>query len=83
MLQVPAGGTATKSFTLTPDGALPDRALYGGWVVLTPRGGGQVLRVPFAGFRGDYQSLPTLNAGGCNYPALVQFHAGGAFAVPA
>jgi subtilisin family serine protease len=80
VLAVPAGGTAAKSFTLTPDAGLPEKALYGGWVVLTPRGGGQVLRVPFAGFKGDYQSLPTLNAGGCNYPALVQFHAGGAFA---
>jgi minor extracellular serine protease Vpr len=75
VLTVPAGGTASKTFTLTPDAGLPEKALYGGWVVLTPRGGGQVLRVPFAGFKGDYQSLPTLNAGGCNYPALVQFEA--------
>jgi minor extracellular serine protease Vpr len=72
-LEVPAGSTAAKSFTLTPNAALPANSLYGGWVVLTPRGGGQTLRVPFAGFKGDYQSLPALNAGACNFPALVQF----------
>ena len=30
---------------------------YGGYIVLTPQGGGQVLRVPYAGFIGDYQSI--------------------------
>ncbi|MEW6401053.1 MAG: S8 family serine peptidase [Chloroflexota bacterium] len=38
----------------------PDQGLYGGWIVLTPRDGGQVLRVPFAGFLGDYQSIEVL-----------------------
>jgi minor extracellular serine protease Vpr len=39
----------------------PDQGQYGGYIILTPRGGGQVLRVPFAGFVGDYQSIEVLN----------------------
>jgi len=55
---VPAGGTATVDVTISPDAALPDRSLFGGWVVFTPQGGGQTYRVPFSGFKGDYQSIP-------------------------
>ena len=35
----------------------PDKGQYGGYIILTPREGGQVYRVPFAGFIGDYQSI--------------------------
>jgi subtilisin family serine protease len=55
-LTVPAGGSATVDATITPASA-PDKAQYGGYIVFTPRGGGQVYRVPFAGFVGDYQSI--------------------------
>jgi minor extracellular serine protease Vpr len=38
----------------------PDQGQYGGYIVFTPRNGGQVYRVPFAGFVGDYQSIQVL-----------------------
>jgi subtilisin family serine protease len=63
-LTVPAGGSASVDATITPATG-PAKAQYGGYIVLTPRGGGQVYRVPFAGFVGDYQSIqvlvPTVN----------------------
>jgi len=56
---VPAGGTATVEATINAASG-PDKAQYGGYIVFTPQGGGQVYRVPFAGFVGDYQSIQVL-----------------------
>jgi hypothetical protein len=62
---VPAGGSASVDVTISPNAGLADRSLYGGYVVFTPQGGGQDYRVPFAGFKGDYQGfqilVPTAN----------------------
>jgi minor extracellular serine protease Vpr len=62
---VPAGGAADFEVTVAPNAGLADKSLFGGYVVLTPQGGGQTYRVPFAGFKGDYQSItvltPTVN----------------------
>jgi subtilisin family serine protease len=69
---VPAGGIATVSVTISPNAALADRSLYGGYVVLTPVGGGQVHRVPFSGFKGDYQSIRVLEPTRCGYPLLAR-----------
>jgi subtilisin family serine protease len=66
---VPAGGSATVDVTVTPASA-PDKGLYGGYVVLTPQGGGQVHRVPFAGFVGDYQSIQVLAPTSIGFPLL-------------
>lgn len=65
---VPAGGSATVDVTVTAP-AEPDLGQYGGWVVLTPAEG-EPLRVPFAGFVGDYQQLPILTDAGAGLPAL-------------
>jgi minor extracellular serine protease Vpr len=46
--------------TITPNAALADKSIYGGYVVVTPDAG-SVLRVPYAGFKGDYQSIQILN----------------------
>ncbi len=35
--------------------------LYGGWVTFTTTGAGNTVSVPFAGLRGDYQSIKLLN----------------------
>jgi len=59
---VPAGGTATVSATITPASG-PTYGQYGGYIIFTPQGGGQVYRVPFAGFVGDYQGIQVLTAG--------------------
>jgi subtilisin family serine protease len=55
-INVPAQSKVTFDATITPASG-PNRAQYGGYIVLTPQGGGQILRVPFAGFVGDYQSI--------------------------
>jgi minor extracellular serine protease Vpr len=58
---VPAGGSASVDVTITANPALPDRSQYGGYIVFTPQGGGDTYRVPYAGFKGDYQSILVLN----------------------
>ncbi|MDP3500443.1 MAG: S8 family serine peptidase [Myxococcales bacterium] len=57
---VPAGGSATVNAVITPNPMLPERSLYGGFLVFTA--GSTVLRVPYLGFAGDYQSMTILNA---------------------
>ncbi len=74
---VPAGGSADVNVNIQA-GAWRDKSLYGGYVVLTPRGGGVTLRVPYVGFFGDYQSLPVLTAANCGLPAVFQVRAGSA-----
>jgi hypothetical protein len=54
---VPPGGKASVDVTIAAPGSLADRSLYGGYVVFTPEGGGPVYRVPYGGFKGDYQSI--------------------------
>jgi minor extracellular serine protease Vpr len=71
---VPAGGSATVGVTITPNAAAP-RTIYGGYVRLTPQGGGAPLRVPYAGFTGDYQTIQVLAPGACTFPGI--FKAGG------
>jgi subtilisin family serine protease len=71
---VPAGGTASFDVSISPiiDPVL-NRAQYGGYVILTPTTGGlPPLRVPYAGFEGDYQSITVLTPTVCNLPALAK-----------
>ena len=56
---VPAGGSATVDVTVTPSAGLTDRSMYGGYVVLGGSDGSQ-FSVPYAGFKGDYQSIQIL-----------------------
>jgi minor extracellular serine protease Vpr len=74
---VPAGASATVDVNIAANPGLRDKSLYGGYVVLTPRGSGVTLRVPYVGFFGDYQSLPVLTAANCGLPAVFQLEAGG------
>jgi hypothetical protein len=74
---VPAGGSAAVNVNIQA-AAWRDKSLYGGYVVLTPRGGGVTLRVPYVGFYGDYQSLPVLTSANCGLPAVFQVRAGSA-----
>lgn len=60
-LTVPADATISVDVTVDPPTG-PDLGQYGGYIVFTPQEGGQVYRVPYAGFVGDYQSLPVLTA---------------------
>jgi subtilisin family serine protease len=68
---VPAHGKARVDLTITPPTG-PAKGQYGGYLVLTPQGGGQVHRVPFAGFVGDYQSIEALTPAGVGLPLLAR-----------
>jgi minor extracellular serine protease Vpr len=71
-ITVPAGGVGLVDVTVTPNSALADRSLYGGYIVVTPEGGGQPVQVPFAGFKGDYQSIQVLAPTPAGYPWLAK-----------
>ena len=62
---VPARGTALVDARITPASG-PVHGQYGGYIIVTPRGGGLVSRVPFAGFVGDYQSIQVLQSSATN-----------------
>jgi hypothetical protein len=71
----PARGEA--SFTATITGATgPVLGQYGGYIVLTPTDGGRVYRVPFAGFVGDYQTIPVLLPTANGFPWLAKLVGG-------
>jgi subtilisin family serine protease len=72
IVTVAPGGSATVDVTVAPNVALADRAQYGGWVVFTPEGDGQTLRVPFAGLKGDYQSIQVLTPTANGFPWLAR-----------
>lgn len=69
---VPAGGIATVDATISPNAGLADRDLFGGYIVFTPVGGGQVLNVPFAGFKGDYQGFQVMTPTANGFPWLAK-----------
>jgi subtilisin family serine protease len=54
-ITVPAGGRATVVATITANPALPEGSLYGGYLVFDGDNG-ETLRVPYAGYKGDYQA---------------------------
>ena len=73
---VPAGGSAVVTVRITPPtAATTNQRVYGGYIRIT---GDETYRVPYAGFRGDYQSIQVLAPGGCQavaFPAI--FREGG------
>jgi subtilisin family serine protease len=75
---VAAGGTATVSATISRLVGAATKLVYGGYIRFTPHsgeGGDQVLRVPYAGFGGDYQGIPILTSGGAtpSFPKLARW----------
>ncbi len=77
---IPARGRTTVNVTITPatEASAPAQSQYGGYIVLTPQGGGEALSVPYAGFIGDYQSLAVLTPTVNGFPWLAKL-AGGIF----
>jgi minor extracellular serine protease Vpr len=69
---VPAGGSSTFDVTIDASATLVDRGIYGGYVVLTPQGGGATYRVPFAGMKGDYQTTQVLTPTANGFPWLAK-----------
>jgi minor extracellular serine protease Vpr len=72
---VPANSSAVVEATINP-AVSPNMGQYGGYIVFTPRGGGAVLRVPYAGFVGDYQSIQVLTPTGNVFPWLAKLSGG-------
>ena len=77
---VPAGGKASVTATITPATG-PQYGQYGGYIVLTPQGGGQVYRVPFAGFVGDYQGIQAVTPTVYGFPWLSVLYEGSYYQV--
>jgi subtilisin family serine protease len=74
---VPANGTASLNVTITANAGLADKSMYGGYVRFTPQGGGAALRVPYSGFKGDYQSIQVLTPTANGFPWLAKLNAAG------
>ena len=62
---------ATIAVTITPP-ADTAHALFGGYIVFTPSDGGTVLRVPYAGYNGDYQAIVALTPTPFGFPWLAK-----------
>jgi len=71
-ITVPAGGTAAFDVTIAANAGLTDRSQYGGYITLTPQGGGAISRVPYAGLKGDYQSIQVLTPTANGFPWLAK-----------
>jgi minor extracellular serine protease Vpr len=67
---VMANSSATVDVTITANPAVANRSLYGGYITLTPDDGSATMRVPYAGFKGDYQSIQVLTPTANNFPRL-------------
>jgi minor extracellular serine protease Vpr len=68
-VMVPAGGSANVDVTISAPGAPGFQIQYGGYIVLTGDDD-STLRVPYAGFDGDYQSIVALNPTAFGFPLL-------------
>lgn len=77
-LTIPPLGSASVDVTITANDTLPDRSLYGGYVTFTPQGAGTTMSVPYAGFKGDYQSTQVLVPTANGFPWLATL-AGGTY----
>lgn len=75
---VPPLGTASVDVTITPATG-PVNGQYGGYIVLTPTDAGQTYRVPFAGFVGDYQAIPTVTPTANGFPWAARLSGGSLF----
>ena len=57
--------------TITANPSLPDGGVYGGYIVLTGDNG-EVIRVPYMGFKGDYQAMTVLEPNPYEMPLLAR-----------
>ena len=70
---VPANDSTTLDVNIVPP-AYPDKTIWGGYVRFL-LGGVTKLRVPYAGFKGDNQSIVAMGNGGCDLPMLAKIGA--------
>jgi hypothetical protein len=74
------GKHANVDVTITANPTLPDRSQYGGYLVINGSDG-EVNRVPYGGFTGDYQSIQALVPTAFGFPLLAREVAPGSFTV--
>jgi minor extracellular serine protease Vpr len=67
--------------TIAPP-ANPSARLFGGYITFTPSDGGTVLRVPYAGYNGDYQAIVALTPTPFGFPWLARPVGGSLFNQP-
>lgn len=72
---VAAGATANVDVTITPPAA-PLGGQYGGYLVLQPNDGSATLRVPYAGYIGDYQARAVMAPTIYGFPWLAKSSGG-------
>ncbi len=78
-VRVQAGASRNVTATISPATG-PMGGIYGGYIVATPDDGGPAVRVPFAGYIGDYQSIEVLAPGAFGvFPALGRTDDGDSF----
>jgi minor extracellular serine protease Vpr len=77
----PAGGVGKISAMIHPPSA-PPLGQYGGYIVFTPRDGGLMYRVPYAGFIGDYQSIVSMSPTVYGFPWLATLSGGSYYKEP-
>ena len=71
---VPAGGSASVSVSVSPDPTLPDNSIYGGYVVFQATDDSATVRVPYAGWKGDFQSIQVLAPTANGFPWLAKLN---------
>ena len=71
-VEISPGGQENVVATITAPAGLEDHGLYGGYLVFTPDDGGLVVRIPYAGFKGDYQSIQVLTPTSDGFPWLAK-----------
>jgi subtilisin family serine protease len=71
-VEISPGGQENVVATITAPATLADRGIYGGYLVFTPDDGGLVVRIPYAGFKGDYQSIQVLTPTPAGFPWLAK-----------
>lgn len=75
-MTVPPHSSASLDVTITTSSALPERSVFGGYVVVTAADGGDRYSVPYVGVAGDYQSIRVLDPTENNFPWLAKLRAG-------
>jgi minor extracellular serine protease Vpr len=69
---VPAHGRARLDVRVTPAPTLSEGALYGGYLVFLPDVGDRPLRVPYAGYKGDYRAVEATTPTTQGFPWLAR-----------
>jgi minor extracellular serine protease Vpr len=69
---VRANDRARVNVSITPSATLSEGAIYGGYLVFMPDFGDQPLRVPYAGYKGDYQSVAATTPTTQGFPWLAR-----------